>query len=162
MRRRLLLTLLLCLALAGGLWWNASRLNETEQKLVGVWERAATDEGIRAALFLMADGRMFVAGHGAGEWSGLSNLEHRWHASEGKWTYSEPRRLPNATSGLLDRLLAYFSRHFGRMSVTSDVVHLDSREFSYRTFSGPTHQMTRSEDPELKRIFDRLSAGESP
>lgn len=154
--------ILLLGALAGGLSWIATRLNRTERQLVGVWENVTADDGSKTALFLLADGRMYSAGQGAGEWNEPVTLNTRWSASAGTWTYSQPRRLPNASDGLLDRLLADVAHFVDRRSLTSDIVQLNQNEFAYRAFSGPTHTMTRSVDPELLRVFDRLSAGESP
>lgn len=154
--------LLLAAALMGTARWNSERLNATEQELVGAWESVTTDDGTRTAMLLLPDGRMLFVAHAIGQWGEPLDLEDRWDASPGQWTYSRPRPSNPPGGTLWDRWIADIQKLLGaRMSLTNDIVILTPEKFGYRAFNGPTHMVTRSRDPELLRMLDRLSAGES-
>lgn len=167
---RLLTGLLLVVALVGGLCWNSTRLNETERKLVGVWE--LVDSERRMAMVLLADQREFIAQQGHGKWTCQANSSGRWAASPDLWTLRSPRHVPASLSRAQWREYARVVWSDANRS-TSQILRLTNDRVDLRfgtsdlwlhgsqidLYSGP---LRRSTDPELLRIFEKLSAGESP
>lgn len=156
-RRRTALRLLACLllvaALAGGLWWNATRLNESERKLVGVWE---ADEAYN--WILLPNRRGFSPNRVNGKWQCSPQPTVSWQGTPG---WFRLRALPPRTTTLTawrDYVVGWWS---GETHAEAKLDFLSPDEIQVE-IEGEAVPFRRSTDPELLRIFGRLSAGESP
>lgn len=159
MRRRLLIGLLLVLALAGGLWWNATRLNETERKLVGVWVSRGSDLAGTATI-LLANRREFIAVKENEEWVCDSEPIGKWEATPHSLVLYT--HVPAPANWSLDEWLTQAQIMWRRENrFVSEIVGVTDNEIQL----GVGIEMLsyiRSIDPNLQQIFNRLSAGESP
>lgn len=162
-RRRLFGGLLLLLAIAGGAWWNSTRLNETERKLVGVWKYDFSSGD--AAIMLFPDRRVVRLKKRATAWIVSPATHQRWLAATGSLKFRPSPEFPVTVSVKEWKtfVLAYWD---SRESQDTQISHLADDELKYQwtTEKGATATVSlyRSTDPELLRIFDRLSAGEAP
>lgn len=144
------------LGLGGGLWWfKKEPLNDTERRLVGVWE-TVDYSGDSVAIAFLSDSRAFPVRKVNGKWGIKPAPDTLWHASPEFIALLWPPPIPTSISvtDWHDFLLARSSGHYGLsydLSFTSEV-EMQFETASYR----------RSHDPELLRIFEKLSAGESP
>lgn len=143
--------LTLLAALAIGMWWNASLLNETERKLVGVWERV--EHGRRSAMFLLVDRRVLFATHTNGVWAFLP-APYTWKASPAEMHLHMPLSLGRTPSEWIENVKRFIA---GENRSTVPVVWKSNDEF--RAFDGEYH---RSDDGYLLTTFDQVSAVESP
>lgn len=158
---RILSGLLLAAALVGGVWWNSIRLNETERKLVGVWE---SDAGGKTRL-LLSDRRQFEfmklrsKDHegGVNEFWIYASTVSRWEASPDSILFRNPPSAP--LRGSVAEWLAFAKALWnGDSSQSYQIARVDDDQLSLHGDA----EYRRSMDPKLLRIFDRLSSGESP
>src|SRR5688572_5763832 len=100
--RRLLIGLLLLAALAGGVWWNATRLNETERKLVGVWVIVdETSPPTRPQAFVFLPNRNHYVANldlTGGPWRCAPEPMGKWDAVSETLVLRPLIRLPRSTS----------------------------------------------------------------
>lgn len=157
----LLAGVLLAAALAGGLWRQSSRLNDTERKLVGVWESRDYRFASTPAVILLPDRREFLAHRPKVDWICDSEPVEKWKATPNLMALSF--HMPAPTNWSLDEWMLHVKMLWrGRNRVASDIVHLTDNAFTITdAYIGP-RTYDRSTDPELLTLFDRLSARESP
>lgn len=161
---RLLTGLLLLAALAGGAWWNSTRLNETERKLVGVWEQVGDSPARKAELFL-SDGRHIVLAKDLnGANVDMIVWDEKWSATPAAVT--RYYRDFGPITSLRDWWRRGWSSLKGGRPDEFEIVRLTESAFELRTpparFLEGHWNMRRSTDPELLELFEKLSAGESP
>lgn len=163
--RRLLIGLLLVAALAGGLWWNASRLNETEQELVGVWE--IVDQTAPQAFVFLPDHNQYVAALdlAGGPWKCTPEVMGSWDAISDSLVLRSPFRFPRTTSLKVWQLVASDLWNGGNRRnyriVRVSAVEIELQEET-PNLGKNSWTLRRSKNPELVDIFNRLKAGESP
>lgn len=158
-QRRMAAALLVLAALAAGLWWNATRLNATEWKLVGVWLDSDGD-----ATLLMPDRRAISLTQSTGGWihsPGSLQFSNRWRATSDTVTYQFPPRVE--LDWPLTAWLAYGKRWWNdEFSSARKIVRMTDQEIETLNHErGDTITLRRSTDPELLRIFERLNTGET-
>lgn len=153
----LLTGLVLVAALAGGLWWNAKRLNETERQLVGVWE-GINASGERSAFALLPDRTEADFLMVNGKWR-TAYREWRWSATP--WSFSVRQRWALEETWQewhAQATNAWYGKNRNELSLDQ----LPDGELVLGSPGWKSWTLRRSTDPELLGAFDRLSGGDSP
>lgn len=162
--RRLLIGLGLLVALVAGVWWNSTRLNETERKLVGAWESVEEPTpgsvSTSAGMVLLADRQQFMVVN-AGQWESFPAPTAEWTASPGSMNF---RVLPQEVKVTMMQQLKYLfeSLWTRRNHLEVELTRLTEDEIECAVADGRKVTYRRTSDPELLRLFDRLSAAEAP
>lgn len=147
---------MLLTVLAAGLWWSSTQLNETERKLVGVWEEVPPNSP--AALLFLPDRREVYTEKVGEKWAPPSKAV-RWRASPAVLSFRLP---PPSLSGqsLTQWLRDAFVWWNGASRFNSGIVRLTEDEFEYRVSGSKTRTLKRSHDPELLSLLKQLESGE--
>lgn len=161
-RRRLLAGLLLVVAIAGGPWWWITSLNSTERQLLGVWELVNVEP--KTVMFLVEDRNQFAA-FNTGKWECVPFPIANWKASREEFILRTlPQGIKKTQMQRWNDFWQDFLDIFRKRGAGThhEFVTFSAEAFEYRSDTGEMGAFRRSKDPELLRIFDRLSAGESP
>lgn len=171
---RLLAGLLVLAALGGGLWWIATRLNETERNLVGAWHDTTVFQALlgipRSGVVFLSDRRQFsireeVDADGMLRWT-VQGGHSRWSATPEKIMEREIPAYPASLS--FDNLRTYVEvRWYAPVIHQRELSKLTDDHFTWQTPGWNAREqrwqsMRRLTNPEVLRLVQRLESGDLP